>query len=236
MFKQTLIPGFPEGAEKIGDVLSILEKEGTVTYFLGGDNYFSHPKGDKKSQRYVLANLMVNGHVRARDLEEAPWFIPHRTLMNWVAQYRKDGSTSFFRTADPAKPRVMTLDKSAECAHLLAEGLRPVEVAKQAGIKESTLRKALKRNAVPRLPEGSREGPQRKPAAAKVNGAVLTRKRLKGWVPPVREPMNESPPPWAWPPARRRALKRVRISRWRDSWPVCRRCALMGCSAGWASF
>ena len=72
MFKQTLIPCFPEGAEKIGDVLSILEKEGTVTYFLGGDNYFSHPKGDMKSQRYVLANLMVNGHVRARDLEEAP--------------------------------------------------------------------------------------------------------------------------------------------------------------------
>ena len=158
MFIQTLIPGFPEGAEKIGDVLSVLEKEGTVTYFLGGDNFFSHPKGDKKSQRYVLANLMVNGHVRARDLEGAPWFIPHRTLMNWVAQYRKDGSASFFRTADPARPRVMTPDKSAECAHLLAGGLRPSKVAKQAGIKESTLRKALKRNAVPRLPEGPSAG------------------------------------------------------------------------------
>jgi hypothetical protein len=167
MFKQTLIPGFPEGAEKIGDVLSVLEKEGTVTYFLGGDNYFSHPKEDKKSQRYVLANLMVNGHVRARDLEGAPWFIPHRTLMNWTAQYRKDGSSSFFRTAAPARPRVMTPDKSAECAHLLAGGLSPAEVAKQAGIDQSTLRKALKRNAVPRLPEGPSEGRPKEAGSSK---------------------------------------------------------------------
>ena len=108
MFIQTLISGFHEGDEKIGDVLSVLEKEGTVTYFLGGDNFFSHPKGDKKSQRYVLANLMVNGHVRARDLEGAPWSIPHRTLMNWVSQYRQEGSASFFRTAVLARPRVMT--------------------------------------------------------------------------------------------------------------------------------
>ena len=167
MFIQTLISGFPEGAEKIGDVLSVLEKEGTVTYFLGGDNFFSHPKGDKKSQRYVLANLMVNGHVRARDLEGAPWSIPHRTLMNWVAQYRKDGSASFFRTAVLARPRVMTPDKNAECAHLLAGGMRPGEVAKQAGIKESTLRKALKRNAVPRLPEGPSEGAAKEASSSK---------------------------------------------------------------------
>jgi hypothetical protein len=153
MFKQMLIPGFPEGAEKIGDALSILESGGKVTYFLGGDNYFSHPIGDKKSWRYVLASLMANGHVRARDLEGAPYFIPHRTLMNWAAHYRDDGSASFFRTIDPVKPRVMTSEKSAECAPLLAKGVPPSTVARQAGIKESTLRKALKRKAVPRLAE-----------------------------------------------------------------------------------
>ena len=90
MFIQRPIPGFPEGAEKVGDALSIQEKDGKVIYFLGSDNYFSHPKGDKKSQRYILTSLMENGHVRARDLEGAPLCIPHRTLMNWVAQSRKD--------------------------------------------------------------------------------------------------------------------------------------------------
>lgn len=72
MFKQSLLPGFPEGAQKIGDALSILEQDGQVTYFLGGDNYFSHPKTDQQSHRFVLASLMENGHVRARDLEKPP--------------------------------------------------------------------------------------------------------------------------------------------------------------------
>ena len=164
MFKQTLIPGFPEGAEKVGDVLSITERDDKVTYFLGGDNYFSHPIGDKKSRRYVLASLMANGHVRACDLEGAPYFIPHRTLMNWVAHYRNDGSASFFRTIDPVKPRVMTPEKRAQCAHLLAQGLPTSKVARQVGVKESTLRKALKRQAVPLLPEDTRD------ATAKATG------------------------------------------------------------------
>ena len=98
MFKQSLIPGFPVGAQRIGESLSILERDGQVMYFVGGDNYFSHPQADIKSRRFALASLMENPHVRAVDLEGAPLCIAHRTLMNWVAQYRKDGSVSFFPT------------------------------------------------------------------------------------------------------------------------------------------
>ena len=163
MHKQDFLPGFPDGAQKIGrSSLSILEKDGMVTYFLGSDNYFRHPKGDKQSERFVLTSLMENGHVRARDLEEAPLVIPHRTLMNWKAQYRKDGPTSFFRTIDSPKPRVMTPEKIAECATILAGGVHPAEAARRAGLNESTLRKALTRQAIPELAKdadevGSRE-------------------------------------------------------------------------------
>lgn len=82
MFRQSLIPGFPEGAQRIGESLSILERDGQVIYFVGGDNYFSHPQGDIKSRRFVLASLMENSHVRAVDLEGPPLLLPHRTLMN----------------------------------------------------------------------------------------------------------------------------------------------------------
>lgn len=167
MFKQSLLPGFPEGAQKIGDALSILEQDGQVTYFLGGDNYFSHPKTDQQSHRFVLASLMENGHVRARDLEKPPLLIPHRTLMNWIAQYRKEGSCIFFRPAARSKPRVMTPEKNAECSALIAEGIHPSEVARRAGINESTLRKALKRKAVPRLPEATFDGGGQKAASTK---------------------------------------------------------------------
>ena len=40
MFKQSFIPGFPEGAQRVGEALSILKQDGRVTYFVGGDNYF----------------------------------------------------------------------------------------------------------------------------------------------------------------------------------------------------
>ena len=155
MFKQSLIPGFPVGAQRIGESLSILERDGQVIYFVGGDNYFSHPQGDIKSRRFALASLMENAHVRAVDLEGAPLCIPHRTLMNWVAQYRKDGSVSFFRNAPVARPSVMSAEINAQCAALLAEGLGPSVVAKRVGIQESTLRKAIKRQAIAVLPECS---------------------------------------------------------------------------------
>jgi DNA-binding CsgD family transcriptional regulator len=45
----------------------------------------------------------------------------------------------------------MTPDKSAECARLLSEGKRPAEVARQVGVQESTLRKAIRRQGVPQL-------------------------------------------------------------------------------------
>ena len=153
MFNQLLIPGFPVGAQRIGEALSILEKDGRVTYFVGGDNYFSHPLEEKSARRYALASLMENGHVRAIDLEGAPLCIPHRTLMNWVAQLREDGADSFFRAAPGTKPRVMSAEVGAQCAKLLAEGKRPSEVARLVGINESTLRKALHRDAIPRLGE-----------------------------------------------------------------------------------
>jgi len=151
MYKQSPLPGFPDGARRIGTWLSILEKDGLVSYFLGGDNYFSHPTGDRKSERFALTSLMENGHVRACELERPPLSIPHRTLMHWKAQYRKDGPASFFRAVEGPRPPIMTPEKSAQCAGLLADGRRPSEVARLTGIKESTLRKALKRQDVPRL-------------------------------------------------------------------------------------
>ena len=42
---QLLFAGFPEGAIRVGSILSILKKEGRVTYFVGADNYFSHAAG-----------------------------------------------------------------------------------------------------------------------------------------------------------------------------------------------
>jgi hypothetical protein len=151
VIKQQWLPGFPEGRQPIGEGVGILEKDGQVIYLVGADNYFSHPTGDQAARRFALASLMENGHVKACELERSLG-IPHRTLMNWGAQCRHQGASSFFRVAPRRKPPVMTEDKRAECARLLAESKNPAVAARLAGVKESTLRKAIARQAIPPLP------------------------------------------------------------------------------------
>jgi DNA-binding CsgD family transcriptional regulator len=145
------LPGFPDGSTKIGTTLSVLQKDGLVTYFVGGDNYYSHSTGDTQSQRFALATLMENSHVRACDLEGAPLNIPHRTLMNWVSQLRKKGPSAFFRPGRRQRARVITSERVVESERLFAEGLSTSEVAKRIGISDSTLRKAIKRGDVSRI-------------------------------------------------------------------------------------
>jgi len=148
MPQQLLLPGFPDGASRIGDVLSVLKKEGRVFYFVGGDNYFSHLLGDVASFRFALATLMENGHVRACELARPPLCLPHRTLMNWRSQLRAKGADSFFRPGRRSSASVMTPDKVMECEGLLVGGLPVSAVSQRTGVNESTLRKAIKRGAV----------------------------------------------------------------------------------------
>jgi len=147
--RKIFLSGFPEVAERIGTSLSMLSKNGEVTYFLGSDNYFSHKDDDNAARRFALTSLMANKHVRAKDLEQSTLALPHRTLMNWIAQYREHGGGSFFTSNRPrSNPRVITDAKAAECAHHLADGHCPAEVARRAKIGESTLRKAIKRGQI----------------------------------------------------------------------------------------
>lgn len=167
MSRQQFLPGFPDGAHRIGEVVSVLEKDSRVTWFIGADNYFDHRVGDKQSERFVLASLMHNGHVRPRDLKCAPLAIPHRTLMNWLAQYRSEGPSSFFQASAPRTTKIMTPEKKAECAALLATGMRLAEVSRQVGVSDSTLRKALLRKTIVMLPENKQPVCQSEVASTK---------------------------------------------------------------------
>ncbi|MEA3344411.1 MAG: hypothetical protein U9Q16_01900 [Patescibacteria group bacterium] len=140
---QLLLQGFPEGAIRINPSLSILDKDGTRTYFTGPDNYFSHPTGDAGAQRFALASLMANAHVRACEITRSPLGIPRRTLMNWARQLAEQGASSFFTPRRVRGGAVMTPGKVAECEGLLRLGASIAAAARDAGVNESTLRKAI---------------------------------------------------------------------------------------------
>ena len=81
---QLLLPGMPERAIRGNSVVSRLSKGGQVTWFLGADNYFSHPADDSAGHRLALANLMAN---RPRPSQPDPKNLGHRpALVGTLAQ------------------------------------------------------------------------------------------------------------------------------------------------------
>jgi hypothetical protein len=150
---QLLLQGFPDGASRIGDVVSVLKKDGRVTYFVGADNYYSHAETDAAGQRVAITTLVANGHARACEVEASFLGIPHRTLMNWMRQSAENGPGSFYAPRTGRGGTVLTPGKAAECGRLLDGGKTVPQTARLAGVKESTLRKAVRGGRVTRAPE-----------------------------------------------------------------------------------
>jgi transposase-like protein len=141
---QPFLPGFPDGATKIGDRVNILSKGRLVFYFLDSDLLFTHRSDDEASRRCYLASLVEYGHVRAVELERSELNIPHRTLMNWCRQLRDHGVDSFYASPRRRGGAVMTEEVRSRCDRLLATGKTVSQVSRIVGINDSTLRKAVR--------------------------------------------------------------------------------------------
>ena len=139
---QLFLPGMPEGAIRINDVVSRLAKDGHVTWFVGCDNYFSHSDGDQAGHRFAIATLMANGHAKPCQIQTSLG-VPHRSLMRWSGQLAQHGSGWFYQPRTVRGAAVLTAEKSAQCQRLLEEGHSIAAAARLGGIQESTLRKAV---------------------------------------------------------------------------------------------
>ena len=87
---QMFLPGMPEGAIRINSAVSLLSKEERVTWFVGDDNYFSHPADDSAGHHLALATLMDNGHARPSQIT-ATLGTPRSSLMRWRRQLEERG-------------------------------------------------------------------------------------------------------------------------------------------------
>ena len=218
---QLLLQGFPDGAIRIGSTLSVLKKEGRVTYFVGSDNYFSHPETDAAGPRFALATLIANGHVRPSEVEASCLGIAHRTLMHWTRQLDEKGSGSFYAPRPRRGGTVMTPEKAAQCGQLLAAGETMAEVARRTGVGESTLRKAVRAGRVVKTTAPG--------VSACPGGAEGTTKSERGRERPAHEPTNARPQPWACWTAPSRASSAARMLTWADCWLDCPRCVATVC-------
>lgn len=160
---QLMLQGFPDGAIRIGPVLSVLKKEDRVTYFVGADNYYSHATADAAGQRLAIATLIANRHVRACEVENSCLGLTHRSLMRWTRQLDEKGPGSFLAPHAGRGGAVITPAKTIECGRLLDEGNSIPTVAVLTGVNESTLRKAVSSGRVARTGATVRVACQDKP-------------------------------------------------------------------------
>lgn len=170
MPQQLLLQDCLVGATKLAPGVCMVEKDGFVTYFLGEDSFFSHRCGDDASCHLALTLLMHNGHLRPCELERSALHIPHRTLMNWLRQYRERGADSFYRPPSRSSAPVINAEVVAQCELLLSSGLSVGATAREMGINDSTLRKAVGRGAVRRLSQeefSALANPVQSPASSK---------------------------------------------------------------------
>src|ERR1017187_3821386 len=121
-----LLQGFPDGAIRIGSTLRVLKKEGRVTDFVGSDSYFSQPENEAAGQRFAMATLLANGHVRASEVEVSGLGIAPRTLMHWTRQLDPKGPGSFYAPRPGRGGAVMTPEKMEaepqEAGYLYVDG------------------------------------------------------------------------------------------------------------------
>jgi hypothetical protein len=145
------LPGFPIGATTLNETMSGYVEEGHCVWLLGQIEIFRHGQQDHAGFKTIVSALMSGGLVRPSEFERSSLKLTHRTLMNWRKQYQKHGASAFYKTHRPRPAgRVMTSAKVSSCQQMLDAGQSIAEVAREAGINDSTLRKAIARGVLPK--------------------------------------------------------------------------------------
>jgi transposase len=92
---QLQIPIFPSSTKLINSSLGFFEKEGFVYYLHNGNPIYCHSKEDRKSYRFILGNLVVQGLCSITELSRA--LGEHRkNVERYAKTFREKGAEYFF--------------------------------------------------------------------------------------------------------------------------------------------
>jgi hypothetical protein len=122
-----------------------------VIWWVGQDNFFSHPATEQDSGRLAVALLMANGYAKPGQISAALGLAP-RSLMRWRRQLDERGAGSFYTPRRVRGAARLTPEKTAECQSLLAKGPGIAAAARRSGINDSTLRKAVADGRITQAP------------------------------------------------------------------------------------
>lgn len=165
--RQLHLPIFPLGAVGLGSQCSVMQRDGSVWYFLYDMPVFSHPVDDIASFRMFTSSLCDQGHCKLVEIERV-FNVSAISVKRSLKQFREKGIESFFvKNLPKHKPRVFDEATTEKVQALLDEGLSPTQIEEQTAIKADTTRRAISAGRLrrsskkKRLLMSSREHPPR---------------------------------------------------------------------------
>jgi transposase len=149
---QLHLPVQPAGAREINAVVAMVEREQQVAYFASGVPLFVHRADDRVGRRVAAAQMIALGLARQEELSAAL----HVNRTTLYRQHRKLEAHGVLGVVDgkrgPRGPHRFTADKRERVAELLKAGQSIRQAAAQVGVTEGTIRHALRRGELERIP------------------------------------------------------------------------------------
>jgi AraC-like DNA-binding protein len=179
---QLHLPVQPAGAREINAVVAIVERDEQVAYFASGVPLFVHRADDPVGRRVATGQLIELGLARQEELSTA--LHVHRSTL--YRQHRRLQMHGVLGVVDgkggPRGPHRFTAERRHRVAELLTAGRSIRHAANQVGLTEGTIRHALRRGELERVPTGSAPalGPRtRSEQAASAAGGVAVQRHTE---------------------------------------------------------
>jgi len=146
---QTILPLIPSGATSINSHVGVFNDGEQWTYTVGLYPVYQHRAGDQSAFRLTIAQLANSGACKPVELLKA-FGISKSCLMRAMRRYREGGVEAFFPGNVSGKGaqrrrtgRVLTPEVLGRAQELLDSGCSKAEVARELGVAQDTLRRAV---------------------------------------------------------------------------------------------
>lgn len=141
---QLLLPIFPKDTLLITDSLGVYQKEGVITYLHMGMPIFSHSTGDVQSFRYITSNFIIQGLCRMKDIRDT-FHVSIDSVSRNVKKLKEKGESAFFGAEmRHGSSHKLVGEKLTKAQYFLDKGMSQSAVARKVGVREGTIRYAIK--------------------------------------------------------------------------------------------
>ena len=141
---QLLLPLLSSEITYINGRVTVYQRDGLWTYFLGDYPIYSHKADDLALFRLTIAQLIDSGACRQTDIIKT-FGVSKSSVIRAQKKYREGGSKAFFKQRRTSKKQgtVLTPEVLEQAQSFLNEGLSRKETAEKIKVKPDTLRKAI---------------------------------------------------------------------------------------------